>query len=88
MNFSWCEPSANSGNFELTDRCPMSALSGLNPLNLLKTALWRTAHAMRETGQAMERLGCSMQGIYSHEEISESEGHAIAQVACSLHCAV
>ncbi len=46
-------------------------MSGLNPLSLLKTVVWRTAFAMRETGQALERLGCSMQGIYSHEEISE-----------------
>ena len=44
--------------------------SGLNPVNLVKSAIWRTAFAMRETGQALERLGCTMQGIYSHEEIS------------------
>ncbi|GAX74770.1 hypothetical protein CEUSTIGMA_g2217.t1 [Chlamydomonas eustigma] len=41
----------------------------LNPLNLLKTLAWRTTFAIRETGQALERLGCQMQGIYSHEEI-------------------
>jgi len=41
----------------------------LNPLNLLKTLAWRTSFAIRESGQALERLGCQMQGIYSHEEI-------------------
>ncbi|GAX76063.1 hypothetical protein CEUSTIGMA_g3506.t1 [Chlamydomonas eustigma] len=41
----------------------------LNPFNLLKTLAWRTTFAIRESGQALERLGCQMQGIYSHEEI-------------------
>ena len=54
----------------------MAFLSGLNPVTLAKTALWRASFALRETGQALERLGCTMQGIYSHEEISESEAHA------------
>lgn len=46
-------------------------MTGLNPLSLLRSAVWRTAFAMRETGQALERMGCQLQGIYSHEEISE-----------------
>mmetsp|Transcript_9283 Transcript_9283/g.19842 ORF Transcript_9283/g.19842 Transcript_9283/m.19842 type:complete len:232 (-) Transcript_9283:381-1076(-) len=41
----------------------------LNPVNLLKSAVWRTAFAIRESGQALERLGCRLQGIYSYEEI-------------------
>lgn len=51
------------------ERCAMSGI--LNPVNFLKSALWRVSFAIRESGQALERLGCTMQGIYSHDEISE-----------------
>jgi hypothetical protein len=47
-------------------------MSALNPVNLLRTAAWRFSFALREAGQALERVGCKMQGIYSHEEISRS----------------
>jgi hypothetical protein len=43
-----------------------------NPANVAKSVLWRAVFALRETGQALERVGCRLQGIYSHEEISES----------------
>ena len=43
----------------------------LNPVSFLNSALWRVSFALRESGQALERLGCTMQGIYSHDEISE-----------------
>jgi hypothetical protein len=46
-------------------------MSILNPVNFFKSALWRVSFALRESGQALERLGCTMQGIYSHDEISE-----------------
>lgn len=40
-----------------------------NKMNVVKSALWRVGFAMRESGQALERLGCRMQGIHSHEEM-------------------
>lgn len=40
----------------------------MNPLNAVKSAVWRIAFAFRETGQALERTGCRLQGIYSYEE--------------------
>ncbi len=43
----------------------------LNPLNLAKSVVWRTAFALRESGQALERIGCKMQGIFSYEEVCE-----------------
>ena len=44
-------------------------MAGLNPLNLLKSAVWRAAFALRESGQALERVGCKLQGIYSFDEV-------------------
>lgn len=44
-------------------------MSVLNPFNLVKSAVWRFAFAVRESGQALERVGCRLQGIFSHEEI-------------------
>uniref|UniRef100_A0A7S3QRY5 Gamma carbonic anhydrase n=1 Tax=Dunaliella tertiolecta TaxID=3047 RepID=A0A7S3QRY5_DUNTE len=37
-------------------------------LNLAKSVAWRVGFAIRESGQALERVGCRLQGIYSHEE--------------------
>eukprot|EP00798_Chlamydomonas_sp_ICE-L_P025117 gene25117-10758_t len=44
-------------------------MSALNPISFAKTALWRVSFALREAGQALERTGCVLQGIYSHEEV-------------------
>jgi hypothetical protein len=46
----------------------------VNPFNLLKSAAWRFGFALRESGQALERVGCQLQGIYSHTEISKLGG--------------
>jgi hypothetical protein len=43
----------------------------MNPLNVAKSVVWRFAHALRESGQALERAGCRLQGIYSYEEPRE-----------------
>nr|AAS48195.1 mitochondrial NADH:ubiquinone oxidoreductase 27 kDa subunit [Chlamydomonas reinhardtii] len=40
----------------------------MNPINGLKTILHRVGFAMRESGQALERVGCRLQGVYSFEE--------------------
>ena len=40
-------------------------------VSLAKNAAWRAAFMLRETGQAIERAGCQLQGIYSHEEQRE-----------------
>uniref|UniRef100_A0A7S0RQY0 Gamma carbonic anhydrase n=1 Tax=Chlamydomonas leiostraca TaxID=1034604 RepID=A0A7S0RQY0_9CHLO len=40
----------------------------MNPVSVAKSALWRIGFAMRESGQALERVGCRLQGIFSHEE--------------------
>lgn len=45
-----------------------------NPLNAAKSVLWRIGFAMRESGQALERVGCRMQGIFSHEEPRKCRG--------------
>lgn len=50
----------------------------VNPFNLLKSATWRFGFALRETGQALERVGCQLQGIYSHTEISRCPGFITA----------
>lgn len=47
----------------------------LNPVNGLRSLLWRVGFAIRESGQALERAGCRLQGIYSYEEERESAGH-------------
>lgn len=43
----------------------------MNPINGLKTILHRVGFAMRESGQALERVGCRLQGVYSFEEKRE-----------------
>ncbi|GIL47122.1 hypothetical protein Vafri_4033 [Volvox africanus] len=40
----------------------------MNPINGVKALLHRVGFAMRESGQALERVGCRLQGIYSFEE--------------------
>ncbi|KAG2482359.1 hypothetical protein HYH03_018709 [Edaphochlamys debaryana] len=40
----------------------------MNPVNGLKAMLHRVGFAIRESGQALERVGCRLQGIYSFEE--------------------
>ena len=40
-------------------------------LNFFKSVGWRVGFAIRESGQALERVGCQLQGIYSHEEHCE-----------------
>ncbi|PNH08923.1 Gamma carbonic anhydrase 3, mitochondrial [Tetrabaena socialis] len=40
----------------------------MNPINGAKALLHRLGFAMRESGQALERVGCRLQGIYSFEE--------------------
>ncbi len=40
-------------------------------LNPLKAVLHRLGFALRETGQALERAGCQLQGIYSFQEKRE-----------------
>jgi hypothetical protein len=52
-------------------------MTALNPFNLAKSALWRFSFALRESGQALERLGCRLQGIYSYDEISERRAKAL-----------
>lgn len=47
-------------------------MSPLNPLNLVKSAVWRFGFAMRECGQALERTGARLQGIHSYEELCKS----------------
>ncbi len=37
----------------------------------LKETAWRFAFALRESGQALERVGCRLQGVFSHEELRE-----------------
>lgn len=61
---------------------PLVSMSGLNPLQLLKTAVWRASFALRESGQALERVGCRLQGIYSHEEIGA--GRSVVVCACLI----
>ena len=43
----------------------------LNPLNLARSFLWRVGFAFRESGQALERTGCRLQGVYSWKEDSK-----------------
>ncbi|GFR43673.1 hypothetical protein Agub_g4781, partial [Astrephomene gubernaculifera] len=40
----------------------------MNPVNGVKALFHRLGFAMRESGQALERVGCRLQGIYSFEE--------------------
>lgn len=40
----------------------------MNPINGVKALLHRIGFALRESGQALERTGCRLQGIYSYEE--------------------
>jgi hypothetical protein len=40
----------------------------MNPINGVKALLHRVGFAVRESGQALERVGCRLQGIYSFEE--------------------
>eukprot|EP00967_Tisochrysis_lutea_P109439 scaffold170303_cov17-Tisochrysis_lutea.AAC.1 len=46
-------------------------------LNLAKSVAWRVGFAIRESGQALERVGCRLQGIYSHEEQRDLKGVSI-----------
>eukprot|EP00983_Pelagomonas_calceolata_P072783 1151869-Pelagomonas_calceolata.AAC.3 len=59
-------------------------IQGLSPrpaamlaLNLAKSVAWRVGFAIRESGQALERVGCRLQGIYSHEEQRDLKGVSI-----------
>lgn len=40
----------------------------MNPINAAKAVLHRVGFALRESGQALERVGCRLQGNYSFEE--------------------
>ena len=40
----------------------------MNPINGVRALLHRIGFALRESGQALERTGCRLQGIYSYEE--------------------
>lgn len=44
------------------------AQSGLDFGKFLRVLQWRLGYILRETGQAMERGGCRLQGIYSFQE--------------------
>ncbi len=50
-------------------------------LKFAQGVAWRFGFALRESGQALERVGCQLQGIFSHREISESPGllHGLLQ---------
>jgi len=37
-------------------------------MNAVKSLAWRLGSAIRETGQSLERVGCQLQGVYSHYE--------------------
>lgn len=43
-------------------------------MNLLQAARYRLGFALRETGQAVERLGATLQGVNSFQEQSERFG--------------
>ncbi len=43
----------------------------MNPINAAKAVLHRVGFALRESGQALERVGCRLQGNYSFEEKCE-----------------
>lgn len=40
----------------------------MNPINGLKTLVYRVGYAIRESGQALERVGCRLQGNHSYAE--------------------
>lgn len=40
-------------------------------MNAARALLHRVGYAVRESGQALERVGCRLQGIYSYEEKCE-----------------
>lgn len=42
--------------------------NSLDPIRILKLLQWRLGYAIRETGQALERTGSRLQGIYSFNE--------------------
>lgn len=47
-------------------------------MNAALALVHRLGFAMRESGQALERVGCRLQGIYSYEEKREwAEQHAL-----------
>lgn len=52
-------------------------------MSLLKSLGWRLGFAVRETGQALERAGCQLQGIYSHEESREWMGWVQGGCLCA-----
>lgn len=41
----------------------------MNPINGLKTLIYRVGFALRESGQALERVGCRLQGNHSYAEL-------------------
>jgi hypothetical protein len=46
--------------------------------NALKLFLYRLGFAIRETGQSLERVGCSLQGVYDYGEPCASSRPFIA----------
>lgn len=46
-------------------------------LSPLRALVYRVGFALRESGQALERVGCRLQGIYSYEEQRKRDSDTI-----------